>query len=203
MVTQAEMQEHAFYQGLNLAQSIYMHAVMHVEGFYLRWLCLLAVTLPWYWRHRFPVHSFRDNWNKHQPETELEALLYRIKKWQYVFYKHVVFHGLNISMALSPIQLKYRLFWICLNTSYVMEFFLQSLVKRRILSQATMLLLNQFLMVVSSVSSIPVLLHVSVPVSLASLVLNFVNRHHDVGNTMGVATLALLLSVSFGQGQRL
>ena len=44
----------------------------------------------------------------------------------------------------------FRLYWLGLNAAYVMEFFLQTLVKRRYITQGRMLRMNQFLMLVST-----------------------------------------------------
>ena len=103
----------------------------------------------------------------------LEAILYRFKKYQYLFYKHVLLHGLNITIALVVLNQTathpqtqdedgyihgaygthgdgdtrgdeaslrvarvltttvltsegyFSLYWLALNTAYVMEFFLQ------------------------------------------------------------------------------
>jgi len=128
--------------------------------------------------------------------------LYRIKKAQYVFYKHVILHGLNISMALSddndkktsiPYGTEWRVFWLLLNTSYVMEFFLQTLVKRRVLSQPAMMVLQKLLMAAASLSAASVLAtSVRVGVCVASFALNVAHRHHDVTNTLGIAVGVLL-----------
>ena len=187
----------------------------------LRLVAVLAVTSPWLLRHYFPVHSFSANWIKrglagvkrqHQlTATEwLETRLYQIKKWQYVFYKHVILHGLNVSVAfpavsavptsLSPIPplpltKSFRIFWICLNTSYVMEFYLQSLVKRRFLSQQSMLMLQRILMTASSISAMLAVADVVRPaLCLSSVVLNFSNRGRDLSNVMVVALLAAFTS---------
>ena len=57
-------------------------------------------------------------------------LLYRLKKYQYLTYKHCLLHGLNIGVALSGDALArqpaFRLYWLCINAAYVMEFFLQA-----------------------------------------------------------------------------
>lgn len=179
---------------------------------------LFLVTMPWIFRHYLPVHSFSHNWKvylKHQNNNankkrstgstnkdengekkttaseDLEVFLYRIKKWQYVFYKHVILHGVNISLAVSsasdiqnsaiPYSPSWRVFWVLLNTSYVMEFFMQSMVKARVLSQCTMLWLQRFLMTISSLSALVVLRHVRVWICLSSVILNFVHRRHDLG----------------------
>jgi hypothetical protein len=170
LVTQAEMIEHSFYQALNLLQAWFLHFVSSQQQQYASstatdedgtavntfnyfvwptWVALGLVTSPWFVRHYFPVHSFSDNWNvtpAHQRTTQ-EVILYRIKKGQYLFYKHVLLHGLNISVALRyqqstlqpthPSSLlssvltrpSWRLYWLALNTSYVMEFFLQTMVR--------------------------------------------------------------------------
>jgi hypothetical protein len=126
----------------------------------------------------------------------MEIMLYQIKKAQYLFYKHVVLHGINVSLCVRPTDLVYtlpwRVFWLCLNTSYAMEFFLQSLVKRRVLSQAAMLSLNRLLMTVSSLAAFPsVATIVRWDACILSLILNLVHRHHDVMNTLFLGTAML------------
>mmetsp|Transcript_27100 Transcript_27100/g.39686 ORF Transcript_27100/g.39686 Transcript_27100/m.39686 type:complete len:373 (+) Transcript_27100:129-1247(+) len=231
IVTQGEMVEHSFYQGVNLVQVVYLHLVTWalvgeerlevVVVFGKRFGMLLLVTLPWAIRKRFPVNSFSANWrnntvemnknNRHDNRgirvgTEKESKylwlingMYRFKKWQYVFYKHVILHGLNISVASShqsyknddttlplPLTPQWRIFWLLLNTSYVMEFFLQSLVKRQVLTQKFMMVLNALLMISASIASMEsnVLGQVKVEAAVISLFLNFYNRGHDVLNTM-------------------
>ena len=220
IVTQAEMMEHSFYQALNLWQAIYLHSLHYFANTdqtpITNLALLFLVTMPWLFRHLLPVHSFSHNWKvylrhkntrgkkttnlgnsndefrakKTTASEDLEVFLYRIKKWQYVFYKHVILHGVNISLAVSstfaiqesaiPYSSSWRVFWVLLNTSYVMEFFLQSMVKARVLSQSTMLWLQRFLMTISSLSALVVLQHVRVWICLSSLMLNFVHRHHDL-----------------------
>ena len=221
MVTQSEMIEHSFYQGMNLWQAMYLHLITwgvdhDSSSSNSRFLMLFVVTLPWAVRKRFPVNSFSANWRKNedmnngdnkrnniiQVGTEkgsttlwLINVLYRIKKWQYVFYKHVILHGLNVSVAISsqhhqqqplPLTSQWRIFWLLLNASYVMEFFLQSLVKRGVLTQRFMMVLNGLLMASSSIAATEanVLGQVRVDAALLSLLLNFYNRGHDILNTM-------------------
>lgn len=202
------------------------NGIIQWNFWFKRWLALLVVTAPWWIRRRyFPVHSFSDNWTKKKMEESsskadektgdrtnnshrLENLLYRIKKTQYLFYKHVVLHGINISVCLQQEQGHvfdvtspyWRLFWLCLNTSYVMEFFLQSMVKREVMSQSAMLWLNRLLMMVSSLAAIPAIFGggdnnrvVQWHLCLGSFILNVVQRYHDVQNTMVIATVAILL----------
>ena len=140
---------------------------------------------------------------KSQQRNGEEILLYRIKKAQYLFYKHVLLHGLNISMALGkqhgsdiPYGISWRVYWLLLNTSYVMEFFLQTLVKRKVLSQNRMLVFQRLLMVGASLAAIRVLLlcggeqrMVIMAVCLLSLLLNLVHRHYEVLNTLGIAVV--------------
>jgi hypothetical protein len=131
---------------------------------------------------------------------QLEVLLYRIKKAQYLFYKHGVLHGVNLTVILDvdalkeiPYQSSWRTFWILLNASYVMEFFMQTMVKRNVIDQSTMLWFQRFLMAAASLGAMVVLKYVPIWIFLLSLVLNFVHRHHDVVNTMGIAILGLSL----------
>jgi hypothetical protein len=220
LVTQAEMIEHAFYQFLNLWQALYLHYFAAWYGRDLspwhQWLALLIVTAPWLLRHYFPVHSFSQNWKgshpqSHERSSRLETALYRVKKAQYLFYKHVVLHGVNLAVALpqppqangttteeaGPLvtQQSWRIFWLCLNAAYAMEFFLQSLVRRHVLRQSTMLWWNRLLMVVSSAAAVPAILGtVRWELCLGSLVLNICHRHYDVLNTMGLASLAIVLT---------
>jgi hypothetical protein len=78
-----------------------------------------------------------------------------------------------------------------------MEFFLQTLVKKKRLSQSNMLFLQQVLMIASTVAAIGVLVQVNMIVSMSSLVLNFVNRKHDLINT----GLLLILCIAGSQFQ--
>ena len=281
IVTQAEMIEHSFYQGLNLLQALYLHLLYYLSSYHgaaskmvtnaakflsippalaamgPRILCLWMVTAPWLFRDRFPVHGFSQNWSKgsrtmvqetskaettkisinttngnHRTQQDEkrnsnvgekrdgEIMLYRIKKTQYLFYKHVILHGLNISVAIGdvgssqfsllseqstnsgnhnhrlgiPYGIHWRIFWLLLNTSYVMEFFLQTLVKRKVLSQRDMMVLQKILMTAASLSAMKVLFGnhweqavVRPELCVLSLVLNFIHRHHDVSNTIGIA----------------
>ena len=237
MVTQNEMLEHSFYQGLNLCQAIYLHFIttnttttttapipsLHMSRTVTAILPLFLVTLPWYIRHRFPTHSFSANWH-HQnqnKQTSVELFLYKIKKWQYIFYKHVLFHGINITTLFSlqqttltltltfpdfldtiplPLTHRWRIYWTALNTSYVLEFFLQSLVKRNILSQYSMMWLQRMLMTASTIAAINVLSWNGVAgglylgaVALTSMMLNFIYRGHDLRHTICLGFLINVL----------
>lgn len=216
-VTQSEMIEHLFYQGLNLLQSMYLHALSYwnrhrnfaststsIPSHIVRLLALFVVTSPWLIRQRFPVHSFSTNWklaSETLQQTEsTELWLYRIKKMQYLFYKHVVFHGVNLSVAIHSLRTlshlpwtnEWRIFWLALNTSYVMEFFLQTLVKRKKLAQVHMLWFQRLLMLASSWAALEAVLPVlPVMLCLASLILNLIRRHRDVMHTMMLALSAM------------
>jgi hypothetical protein len=193
-VTFDEMIEHSFYQGLNLFQIIYLHVLGGELGLAKRlfYLIMLA-TLPWSMRGYFPVNKFSDNYCKFdEKSTNLIRLLYRIKKYQYIFYKHFLLHGLNISVAFfaqrSTTKLtSFRLYWLLLNTSYTMEFFLQTLVKKKYLAQNSMLLMQKLLMGASSVAALHVLRQVSFIAASFSLLLNFLHRKRDLWNTVLVA----------------
>ena len=186
-------------------------------------MLLWVVTLPWAVRRLFPVNSFSANWNENKREdtkkcsskeqcvqvgTErgnkgLSSInrMYQVKKWQYVFYKHVILHGLNVSMAFPrgegspdpnplPLTSQWRVFWLALNTSYVMEFFLQSIVKRGILSQRRMMMMNGLLMISSSLAAVGAVFgRVRFEAALISLLLNFANRRHDVWNVMATGCI--------------
>lgn len=203
IVTQAEMMEHAFYQVLNLIQVVYLHGLAKWSAgapLAYRLLALFFATSPWWIRQLFPVHSFSNNWKQTPKEkrSDIEVVLYMIKKSQYVFYKHFVLHGLNVSFALYPSSLpwtrSWRIFWLHLNVSYVMEFFLQSLVKRKLLRQDEMLWLQRLLITSATLSSIvPIFGTVRVELCVLSLLLNFANRHHDVANTMLVAAVGVAM----------
>ena len=213
-VTHGEMLEHSFYQGLNLVQIAYLHGISLVVRppipflqallpadvmahlspemleLMVRLVCCLGSALPWLARDLFPVNKFSDNYTKmDERSTPLVRLLYRIKKYQYVFYKHFLLHGLNISVAWYglydlPHQQFFRLYWMSLNTSYVMEFFLQTLVKKKHMTQDMMLALQKVLMTEATLVALYVLKRVNLLVALSSLALNFLNRKHDVTNCL-------------------
>ena len=213
-VTYGEMIEHSFYQALNLLQIIYIHSFSFLSNFnseirhqnnilpvYLRILLLFIVTLPWYFRDRFPINKFSDNYTKIDPKSSaLIRLLYRIKKYQYVFYKHFLLHGLNISICVSGESLgsiySFRLYWLLLNFSYVMEFFLQTLVKKNYLNQNNMLILQKILMTASSIAAIVILKGVNIFLCFSSLAFNFMNRKHDLFNTMFI-TIIYIIVISY------
>jgi len=193
-VTHAETLEHAFYQVLNGIQAVYLHALIHVDGRIARAALCLLTTTPWLFRPLVPVHSFRSNYVG-KPLTR-EAVMYRVKKWQYVLYKHALLVGVNVCAALNPELIDpagkaWRLYWLCLNASYVMEFFLQTLVKKKYMSQSQMLFLNALLMAASSLAALPIVTGVRPLVALTSLALNFGRRRgREVSN------VALLFAVT-------
>lgn len=197
------------------------HSIQAIRQFFgpipMRLAAVWVVTAPWLFRHRFPVNSFSANWIKSREANSkkgqsargkqnswLETKLYQIKKWQYVFYKHTILHGLNISVAFPaissvskseatplPLSSSWRIFWLCLNASYVMEFYLQSLVKRRFIAQRSMLALQRVLMTASSTSALLAVKGVVRPELCAmSVIMNFTNRGHDVLNVLVVALIA-------------
>ena len=109
-----------------------------------------------------------------------ENVMYMIKKHQYLFYKHFLLHGLNIVLTAKyafaitmtsnsniisnnyissnlGTSFAWRLYWLSLNTAYTMEFFLQTLVRRGHLHQPLMLMMNQLLMIGSSIAAIRIL----------------------------------------------
>ena len=88
-----------------------------------------------------------------------------------------------------PLTTEWRIFWIALNTSYVMEFFLNSLVKRGVLSQRYMMILNGLLMCSASLAAICAVNSVRLEAAVLSLLFNFGNRGHDVINTLVVGCI--------------
>ena len=201
-VTISEMQEHVFYQIVNVIQIFSLHMMQRLEAdspIIISYLVVFVVSCPWLFRHWFPVNKFQDNYEKGQSKYTLISLMYRTKKYQYVFYKHFLLHGLNISQAFFPStassstsiiqQLHFRIYWLVLNMSYVFEFFLQSLVKVGYLKQQRMLVMQQILMTAASIAAVHVLwYHVDIKVASLSLMLNFINRGHEVFN-VGMATI--------------
>ena len=206
-VATSEMKEHLFYQALNLVQILYLHFCDACADVNVRVLALVATTWSaWRYRAQFPVNSFSQNYSGGENGRwfdSVENALYRAKKWQYVFYKTCLLHGLNMTSAIwgksTDLSVatggkRFQLYWCCLNTSYVMEFFLQTLVKKKYAAQSNVLLMNQFLMVVSSLSAIPVVLSRIHPIAfLAALALNFLNRKKETTN----ACLALGACLAF------
>jgi len=178
---------------------------------------LVFVTLPWNFRYLFPINKFSANYStksnpKLKPSTrpfDLLRFLYRLKKHQYLLYKHFLLHGLNISILLTSLKSTadgstqpgiplverqyWRVYWISLNSAYTMEFFLQTLVKRNYMAQDTMVNLNQFLMLISSIVAFYVVLNVNIAIGVASLGLNFTNRGHELVNVIALCIFSLLI----------
>ena len=203
-VTSSEMIEHSFYQGLNLVQIVYLHFLSSVPGASAgRYALLACATAPWLARGLFPVNRFSDNYKDADKWTTLIAVMYRMKKYQYVFYKHALLHGLNVTAAVAPASAVglidrsyFKLYWMGLNTAYVMEFFLQTLVKKERLSQVHMLALQALLMFACTAATLPVLMmHVSWPLAGLSLFMNVAHRGHEAYNTAIVAAAGAVLGV--------
>ena len=209
-------------------------AVIVKESLLLRLaLCMVTVT-PWLIRSWFPINRFSDNYNKFDDKSStLIRILYRIKKYQYVFYKHFLLFGLNLSIALYALELNsnsttcvsstptavsntntgscmnlrfsnlftadmnmnivFRLYWLILNTSYVMEFFLQTLVKKNYLYQNTMLFMQKLLMFSASIVAVKVLSNVHFGIAMTSLILNFTNRGYDFCNNILLMIVVIFL----------
>lgn len=216
-------------------------------------------------------------------------IMYRIKKYQYVFYKHFLLHCFNLSICLTSLSYNYyeqlynhekeyhydingnysyqhilssnsttsewmnklhqiplisifpsnstssssidlphlhnhhdflpfydlvlqpsfRLYWLLLNLSYVMEFFLQTLVKKDIMTQRKMMILQRILMFAASLPAInlifmtlinPFIFSTSLInsifffiIAILSILLNFSNRGQDVFNTFFLLFIILVL----------
>jgi hypothetical protein len=206
-VTYSEMIEHSFYQILNLLQILFIHSLVIIDNYPLHTRLFFAFIASsfWFFRSLFPVNKFSDNYTKGQDTLSLISILYRTKKYQYVFYKHFLLHGLILSLAasgqsgesihvISTSKDIFRLYWLSLNTSYVMEFFLQTLVKKGYMSQRALIFLQLLLMSVSSVVAVEILRrYCDIRLGLLSLVLNFTNRKREMVNVAMVAVTAFLL----------
>lgn len=210
-VTFNEMIEHSFYQILNLFQISFIHLLPFMTSYSLTYRLLFAYISSsfWFFRSFFPVNKFSDNYNKGQDVFSLISILYRTKKYQYMFYKHFLLHSLTITLAATsnnnniipnfliigtPAFITFRLYWLCLNTSYVMEFFLQTLVKKNYMSQSTLIKLQLILMLVSTIVAVQVLVaHCDFKLGLLSLILNLVNRKREMMNIAIVTIVAYFL----------
>ena len=168
--------------------------------------------------------------------------MYRVKKYQYVFYKHVMLHGLNASLALPYLaetmylsssnafpylfhehSLSYegapegsederavhlvnsdvfRLYWLCLNLSYVMEFFLQTLVKRHYMSQKTMMVLQRLLMSAATLTALSVVPFVHPVCAVLSFLFRFIRRKQEMSNFACVLIGATLYTFSYHYNRR-
>src|SRR3546814_9450242 len=82
-----------------------------------------------------------------------------------------------------PTSSWFPLLWLSLNISYVMEFFMQSLVKKGYLLQGRMLQLQVLLMSCSLCAAFPIVLNVHLGIAMLSLLVNLVHRGHDFFNT--------------------
>ena len=199
-ITVSEMVEHLFYQCLNLFQIIYIHSISRTSSREIRLLYLFLVTLPWIFRNKyFPVNSFSANYSNSGTDPKaIIGVLYRLKKYQYLFYKHFLLHGLNITIAINTFDLAEQIFfqayWFGLNAAYVMEFFMQTLVKKKYIAQQSMLQMNVFLMLCSTIAAIHVLQNVNMYTSFLSLFLNLVNRNRELVNVFLVTIFTLMMS---------
>lgn len=206
-VSDGEIVEHAFYQMVNLLQGAFIHAAGAPQlraAPVARLALALAVCLPWAYRARFPVNSFSANYAaamRGDPQFDpwrLENVLYRLKKYQYLLYKHALLHGLNATVAAAALDLgarpAWRAYWLLLNASYVAEFFQQTLVKRKAMPQWQMLATNQVLMAMASYAALRVVLGaVCLPIAALSLALNFLRRGSELTNFAIVAAAAIAM----------
>ena len=191
-VSRSEMIEHVFFQLVNAAQLLYLHVVTAADwSIAVRLAMCWIASFIWLVRDWFPPNSFSANYDDNTAEPRSSPwirFLYRAKKWQFVLFKHVLLFGLNVSVALQPAsQLcslsAFRIYFLLVAMSFVFEFFLQSLVKKHLLSQDNMLSLQHVMMVLASLASVEVVFsHVNLALAALSTALNFVNRKHDVFN---------------------
>ena len=230
-VTREEIVEHLFYQVLNVTQMVFLRLAPIVAATHGRsgaCASLALATAPWLFRSAFPVNRFSANYRRREPLVRVadagNALpersagrttavspvrvrrLYRLKKAQYVFLKHVLQHGLNAGVVVaatrassspsSPSSLAdtlfFRAYWLTLNTAFVMEFFMQTLVKKNKLSQRTMLRANKMLMFTSSLAAAFVVAKASLVAAATSCALNVLSPAREARTV----ALALAAAVS-------
>ena len=220
-VTKEEIVEHLFYQILNLTQAVFLRVTPNAVAAFGRkgaCLALLMATAPWLARAAFPVNRFSDNYRNDLNEASGTSggtsrwsvrALYRMKKTQYVFLKHVLQHGLNVGVVLRACtkadgtndgnercladETFFRAHWLLLNAAFVMEFFAQTLVKKKKLSQKNMLRSNAALMATSSCAAVYVISKTSLVASLTSLTLNLVSPRREARSV----AIALAAAVAF------
>jgi len=215
-VTREEIVEHLFYQVLNVTQMVFLRIAPIVAATHGRsgaCASLALATAPWLFRSAFPTNRFSANYRR-LPERSagttnavssfrVTRRLYRLKKAQYVFLKHVLQHGLNAGVVVaatrassspsSPSSLAdtlfFRAYWLTLNTAFVMEFFMQTLVKKNKLSQRTMLRANKTLMFTSSLAAAFVVAKASLVAAATSCALNVLSPAREA-RTVALALAA-------------
>ena len=226
-VTREEIVEHLFYQVLNVTQMVFLRLAPIVAATHGRsgaCASLALATAPWLFRSAFPVNRFSANYRRREPLVRVadagNALpersagttavssfrvrrLYRLKKAQYVFLKHVLQHGLNVGVVVaaarasssSPSSLAdtsfFRAYWLTLNTAFVMEFFMQTLVKKKKLSQQMMLRMNKMLMFTSSLAAAFVVAKASLVAAATSCALNVLSPARE-SRTVALALAAAI-----------
>jgi hypothetical protein len=226
-VTREEIVEHLFYQVLNVTQMVFLRLAPIVAATHGRsgaCASLALATAPWLFRSAFPVNRFSANYRRREPLVRVadagNALpersagttavssfrvrrLYRLKKAQYVFLKHVLQHGLNVGVVVaaarasssSPSSLAdtsfFRAYWLTLNTAFVMEFFMQTLVKKKKLSQQMMLRMNKTLMFTSSLAAAFVVAKASLVAAATSCALNVLSPARE-SRTVALALAAAI-----------
>lgn len=229
-VTREEIVEHLFYQVLNVTQMVFLRLAPIVAATHGRsgaCASLALATAPWLFRSAFPVNRFSANYRRREPlvadvadagnalRSERSAgrttvvssfrikRLYRLKKAQYVFLKHVLQHGLNAGVVVAATRasssssppssladtLFFRAYWLTLNTAFVMEFFMQTLVKKNKLSQRTMLRANKMLMFTSSLAAAFVVAKASLVAAATSCALNVLSPAREA-RTVALALAA-------------
>jgi hypothetical protein len=191
-VNRGEMIEHIFFQLVNMVQILYLHLACDNPLWRERFgWCWLSSAL-WLIRGWFPLNSFSANYSAgtiDPKSTAVTRLMYRMKKWQYVLLKHCLQFGLNLSVALNGApgltqNVYFRLYWLLMSTSFVLEFFLQTLVKKKKLAQENLLRMQYILMSLATISSSVVVVgHVNLLLAALSLIFNFAHRKHDLLNT--------------------
>lgn len=247
-VTREEIVEHLFYQALNLTQVLFLRLAPNVAAaFGRRGACasLALATAPWLARSAFPVNRFSDNYNRRVADARRSRraqsaapakrrgpsdgdsdsrlrvrALYRLKKTQYVFLKHVMQHGLNVGVVVESALEEaargktrrsprgaalaetpsFRAYWLLLNAAFVMEFFMQTLVKKKKLSQRDMLRMNALLMCASSMAAAFVVPKTSLVAAATSAALNFFSPAREARSVALALAAAVAVDGTWPEG---
>ena len=146
--------------------------------------------------------------------------LYRLKKAQYVFLKHVLQHGLNVGVVVESALEEaargktrrsprgaalaetpsFRAYWLLLNAAFVMEFFMQTLVKKKKLSQRDMLRMNALLMCASSMAAAFVVSKTSLVAAATSAALNFFSPAREARSVALALAAAVAVDGTWPEG---
>ena len=188
-----------FLAWLHLVQAIHLHACARLETrLYVRMVLALLTTIPWWMDRRGGwtivlrgASSFGEIVNEQPTNSSTLSLLL-----SHVFHLHGLFHGLNLTCALSVFAeapgnhnvvdlAHFRLYWFALNVTTSADVLLQPLVDRRWLSPRVLQAVLAASVLAAAVFALPVLAeHVSVHGAIASFVLWWGREHCAFSNVL-------------------